>query len=69
MIHIKRFLDKMAVVETKQSKDVVLPISDARGLRDDISKLLTDLYELTTKKIEDTKEEVIQIQVKGGGFK
>lgn len=69
MIHIKRFLDKMAVVESKQSKDVVLPISDARGLRDDVSKLLSDLYELTAKKIEESKEEVIEIQVKGGGFK
>jgi len=69
MIHIKRFLDKMSVVESKQAKDVVLPISDARGLRDDVSKLLSDLYELTAKKIEESKEEVIEIQVKGGGFK
>ena len=69
MIHIKRFLDKMAVVESKQSKDVVLPVADARGLRDDISKLLADLHELNSKKIEDSKDEIIQIEIKGGGFK
>jgi hypothetical protein len=40
MIHIKRFIDKMSLVESKQSKDVVLPISDARGLRDEVTKLL-----------------------------
>lgn len=69
MIHIKKFLDKMSVIESKQAKDVVLPISDARGLRDEVSKLLSDLYELTTKKVEENKQEVIEIQVKGGGFK
>lgn len=69
MIHIKRFLDKMAVMESKQSKDVVLPVVDARGLRDDISKLLADLHELSTKKSEDSKDEIIQIEIKGGGFK
>lgn len=68
MIHIKRFMDKMAVIESKQSKDVVLPVNDARGLRDDIAKLLSDLYELTVKKNEEKKDEVIEIQIKGGGF-
>jgi hypothetical protein len=66
MIHIKRFIDKMTYLEGKNPKDVVLPISDARGLRDDISKLLIDLHE--SKKIHN-KEEVIKIDVKGGSFK
>jgi len=34
MIQIKRFVDKVSLVESKQGKDVVLPISEARGLRD-----------------------------------
>lgn len=69
MIHIRKFMDKMAVMEAKQSKDVVLPIIEARGLRDDIAKLLTDLYELTNAKIEEKDNEVIEVQIKGGGFK
>lgn len=65
MMHIKRFLDKMAVAESKKTKDIVMPIDEARGLRDDVAKLLTDLYE-----IEKTKPEpVINLQVKGGSFK
>jgi hypothetical protein len=66
-MHINRFLDKMAVVESKQNKDVVLPISDARGLRDDITRLLSDLYEL--QKGTDDSAEVIQVEIKGGTFK
>lgn len=69
MIHIKRFLDKMTVVESKQSKDVVIPLAEARGLRDNISKLLADLHELNSKANEDSKDEIIQIEIKGGGFK
>jgi hypothetical protein len=69
MIHIKRFIDKMSLVESKQSKDVVLPISDARGLRDEVSKLLSDLHELSQTDKSNVNDEVIQVEIKGGSFK
>ena len=65
MIHIKKFMDKMSVVETKMNKDVVLPILDARGLRDDIARLLADLHELSNN---NDKNDVIDIQIKGSSF-
>lgn len=65
MLHIKKFMDKMSVVESKMNKDVVLSITDARGLRDDISRLLADLHELSTKT---NQPEVLDIQIKGGSF-
>ena len=69
MIHIKRFMDKVSITEAKQSKDIVLPITDARGLRDEIAKLLSDLYEYSVTAQDEKKEEIIEIQVKGGSFK
>ena len=69
MIHIKRFIEKVSITEAKQSKDVVLPIADARGLRDEIAKLLSDLYEYSVTAQDEKKEEIIEIQVKGGSFK
>lgn len=69
MIHIKKFIDKVSIIESKQAKDVVLTIADARGLRDELSKLLADLHFLTAEKEANAKEEVIEIQVKGGSFK
>jgi hypothetical protein len=69
MIHIKKFIDKVSIIESKQAKDVVIPIADARGLRDELSKLLADLYFLTTEKEANAPKEVIEIQVKGGSFK
>ena len=69
-MHINRFLDKMAMVESKQNKDVVLPIADARGLRDDITRLLSELFELTQQqKNTSSASEITQIEIKGGTFK
>ena len=65
MIHVRRFLDKMSVPDCEKSKDIIIPIDEARGLRDDIAKLLSDLYE----KEKTKPEPVIEIQVKGGSFK
>jgi hypothetical protein len=65
MIHIKKFVDKMSVVESKMSKDVVLSITDARGLRDDITRLLADLNELSNN---NEKTDIINVQIKGGPF-
>lgn len=68
MIHLKQFIDKMAVVESRQNRDVVLPINEARGLRDDIVRLLADLHELSRKQ-PAASDEIIKVEVKGGSFK
>lgn len=53
-------------MESKQNKDVVISMQEARGLRDDIAKLLADLHLLTS---EQKKDEVIQVELTGGSFK
>lgn len=67
MIHIKRFLDKVSLQESKKSRDVVIPIDEARGLRDEIAKFLSDFYDSVTD--EDRKEEIINLEIKGKAFK
>lgn len=66
MIHIKRFIDKVSIIETKQGKDVVIPIGEARGLRDELNKLLVDNYELLQTKV--SVEPVFQVEINGGRF-
>jgi hypothetical protein len=66
MIHIKRFVDKVSLMESKQGKDVVIPISEARGLRDEISKLLADNYEFLQNK--NLVEPIFQVEINGGKF-
>jgi len=45
---------------------VVIPLSDARGLRDELAKLLVDHYEVTEGK--QNTSEVIQVELVGGKF-
>lgn len=67
MIHIKQFIDRVSHLESRMNKDLVMPITDARALRDEISRLLTDLHDLKSKK--ENKEEVIKVEITGGKFK
>ena len=66
MIHIKRFVDKVNLIEGKQGRDVVIPITEARGLRDELTKLLADNYDLLQNKT--TVEPVYQVEINGGRF-
>jgi hypothetical protein len=67
MVHIKRFFDRVSNLESKRTKDLVLPMSDAKCLRDEIAKLLLDLNEQQNK--DRNKEEVIKVEITGGKFK
>lgn len=66
-MYIKKFIDKVSLMESKTNKDLVISLTDARGLRDELSKLLTDLHELQYGKSK--KDEVIQVEIVGGKFK
>ena len=66
MIHIKRFIDKVSYIENKQGKDVVIPVSEARGLRDELAKLLVDRYANTEEK--KNIPDVIEVEIIGGKF-
>lgn len=67
MINIKRFLDKVSSMESKRNKDLVIPIDEARMLRDEIAKLLSDLYQLSSK--EKTNDSIVKVEITGGKFK
>jgi hypothetical protein len=67
MLHIRKFIDKVSFMESKKTKDLIIPMSDARLLRDEIAKLLVDLHDYNTK--DQVKEEVIKVEITGGGFK
>jgi len=68
MIYIKRFVDRVSLLESKQSKDFVIPISEARGLRDELTKILADCYAQSQDK-KPIEEPNIKIEFKGGTFR
>lgn len=66
MIIIKRFIDKVSASENRTGTNVVIPIEEARMLRDEIAKLLSDNYALLNNKKESIDNAVIQVEVNGG---
>lgn len=63
MIHIKKFIDRVGASDNTSNRDFVMPLSDARYLRDEIAKLLVD--KVQTKQ---STQDIIEVQVKGGRF-
>jgi hypothetical protein len=66
MIIIKRFIDRVSASEGKTGTNVILPMEEARMLRDEIAKLLSDNYVLLNNKKESIDDAVIQVEVNGG---
>ena len=66
MIIIKRFIDRVSASEGKTGTNVILPMEEARMLRDEIAKLLSDNYDLLNNKKESIDDAVIQVEVNGG---
>ena len=66
MIIIKRFIDRVSASEGKIGTTVILPMEEARMLRDELAKLLSDNYDLLNNKKESIDNSVIQVEVNGG---
>jgi hypothetical protein len=66
MLQIKRFIDRVSATEGRQGKDVIIPINDARILRDELAKMLIDRVESNDNK--ESIPEIIEVQITGGKF-
>lgn len=58
MINVKKFIDKVALAETRNSVQVVLPLIEAKQLRDEIMKIMLD-------QREQSKNSDIQVVMRG----
>jgi hypothetical protein len=59
MSQIKKFVDRVALAEGRQSRELIMPVTEAKELRDEIMKLLLD-------KKDGKDEEVITVVMNGG---
>lgn len=61
MIHVRKFVERVSAQEGRAGRDVLLPIAEARALRDEIVNLLADRVELLERA-----PVITEVQVKGG---
>jgi hypothetical protein len=62
MTNIKKFIDRVAIADGKQSREVSMLLSDAKLLRDEIMKLIIDNQ-------QKNSSEVVEVVMQGGKFK
>lgn len=60
MSQIKKFIDKITYAEARQSKDIIMSVSDAKELRDEVMRLLID-----GQNSNKDQEEPIEVIMKG----
>lgn len=68
-VHLRRFIDKMKSVDPSVTREFIMSAREAQGLHADISKLLTDLHELSTTTVaKQTSATETSVELNGGSF-
>ena len=67
VIHIHNFVDKIKFFESKNSKDFIIPLREAKELHSDITKLLTTIYTLQNQE-DTTTTSNENVEISGGGW-
>jgi hypothetical protein len=67
-LHLKKFNDRVKVMNQTNSRELSLTAAEARQLQADIFDLLTKINDLTEIKKQSTTEAVIQVEMQGGKF-
>lgn len=62
MTNIKKFIDRVAIADGKQSREVSMLLADAKALRDEIMKLIID-------NNQKSNTDVVEVVMQGGKFK
>jgi hypothetical protein len=67
-LHIHRFIDSIKAHESRNQRDFIMTLRDAKDLHADITKLLVTLEELRSNTATNSNE-VITVELTGGSFK
>ena len=62
MNQIKKFIDRIAMAEARNTREVIMPLNEAKELRDELTKVLLD-------QRDKKPDEVIEVVMRGGTFK
>lgn len=62
MNHIKKFIDRIAMAEARNVREVIMPLNEAKELRDELTKVLLD-------QRDNKPEDVVEVVMRGGSFK
>ena len=67
-LHLQKFIDRLQGLEARGAKDFNMPISDAKGMHADLTRLLLELNKLKEQAVSSKTDEVITVKMDGGSF-
>ena len=67
-LHINRFIDNIKAHESRNARDFLIPMRDAKDLHADITKLLLVVTDLQSKVQALQQESIITVEVAGRDF-
>jgi hypothetical protein len=68
MIHLQNFIDRIQGTEARGLKDLSIPLSDAKAMHAELTRIFLELQTLREAAAKTPEEEVIQVSVNGGTF-
>lgn len=68
MIHLQKFIDRVQGTEARGLKDLSIPLSDAKAMHAELTRLLLEFQALKENSNKQPEEEVIKVSVNGGSF-
>lgn len=67
-LHINRFIDNIKAHESRNARDFLIPMRDAKDLHADITKLLLVVTDLQSRVQALQQESIITVEVAGRDF-
>jgi hypothetical protein len=67
-IHLQKFIDRIQGFEARGAKDFTIPMTDAKGMHADLTRLLLELTALKEQAVTTRDNETISIKMNGGEF-
>ncbi len=67
-LHINRFIDNIKAHESRNARDFLIPMRDAKDLHADITKLLLVVTNLQSQVQALQQESIITVEVAGKDF-
>lgn len=69
MIHLQKFIDRVQGTEARGLKDISIPLSDAKAMSAELTRILLEMQTLREHAVKQTSNDVIQVSMDGGTFK
>ena len=69
MIQLQKFIDRVQGTEARGLKDLSIPLSDAKAMAAELTRILLEMQSLRERALRQTQDEVITVEMDGGTFK